>query len=261
MQFSKLIDTHCHLDLKPLCFDVASVLKRALQKFITNIITIGIDLKSSKQAVKLAEKYEPVFAAVGIHPHDAKGVTSHTISEIEQLLLKEKVVALGEIGLDYYKEYSPVEIQKKVFQEQLEVALKKQVPVIIHARDSYSDVLSILKEYNIAQVGAVIHCFTSNIDVARQALDLGFYLSFTGVITFKKAEELREVVKYVPLDRFFIETDAPFLAPVPFRGKPNEPAYLKEIAEAVAVIKGVPKGEIAYWTTKNAKAFFKLPVS
>jgi len=258
MESSGLIDSHCHLDLKPLCNNVKKVLRNAQLKGVSRLITIGIDLKSSQKAVEFAKKFSGVFAAVGIHPHDAQKVDQASLVKIRQLLSKKKVVALGEIGLDYFKHYSPIDIQKRVFRAQLEIAIEEDVPVIIHARDSYEDVLKILKEYGISEAKSVIHCFSGNVEVARQALELGCFISITGVITFKNANNLRKVVKFVPLDRLFLETDAPFLAPEPFRGQVNEPAYLTEIAAAVAKIKGVSEEEIARCTTKNVEEFFNL---
>ncbi len=224
------------------------------------MITVGIDLKSSQKAVELAESFSGVFAAVGIHPHDAARADRASFAGIRQLLSQKKVVALGEIGLDYFKKYSPPDVQKKAFRAQLEIAKEEGVPVVIHARDSYEDVLKILGECGTSHIKSVIHCFSGSVKMARQALELGCFISVTGIITFKNADNLRKIVEFVPLDRLLLETDAPFLAPEPYRGKVNEPAYLKEIAVAVAKIKGVSEEEISQCTTKNVEEFFNLPV-
>ncbi len=258
MEIPELIDTHCHLDLKPLCYNVETFLKRARQRGIDKVVTIGINPQSSQTAVELSEKYQDVYAAVGIHPHDSSNADEEAFSSIEELLSRDKVVALGEIGLDYFKQYSPIEIQKKAFKKQLGIARERGKPVVIHARNSYEDVLQILRHSGIGEGGAVIHCFSGSIEAARQALDLGCYISFTGVITFKNASDLKDVVRFVPLDHILLETDAPFLAPEPFRGKTNEPAFLNEIAAAVAKIKGVSEEELIKCTTLNAKEFFSL---
>ncbi len=254
------IDTHAHLDLAPLKGNEEEVLSRAGKADVVQVISVGIDLSSSRAAVAYANRFPGVFATVGVHPHDAKGVGPTELDELRSLAVREGVVAWGEIGLDYAKEYSPASVQRKVFDEQLTIARELELPVVIHDREAHDHCLEILSGYaGSGGVAGVVHCFSGGVDFAAKVLDLGLFISVTGVITFKKAEQLREVVSFVPLDRIFIETDSPFLSPVPFRGKPNEPARVALVAQKIAEIKGCSLEEVAECTTEAARRFFKLP--
>ncbi len=254
----ELIDTHCHLDISPLERDVDKVIENASYAGVKRMITIGIDLMSSVAAVELASNYEQVYAAVGVHPHDASTFSPRLADELISMAQShDKVVAWGEIGLDYAKNYSARPVQHDAFDEQLELAIELDLPVIIHDREAHEDIFDILS-LKKGRIRGVIHCFSGNKDWAKKFLDLDFYLSFTGVITFKNASNLREVVKYCPLDRIMVETDSPFLAPVPVRGKINQPAYVYFVAQKIAELKECSIKEVAKCTTQNAEVLFGL---
>lgn len=255
-----LIDSHCHLSFKDYPeSEVGEIISRANQAGVTHFITIGggDGFEGNEGAVKVAEAYPSVYATVGIHPHDAKIVDEAVYQKIEALALQPKVVAIGEIGLDFHYEHSPREIQKNVFQGFIDLSKKIQKPVVIHDRGAEDLTYEMLKE-NEMKENTVIHCFTGTLDLAKKYLDLGCFISFSGIITFKKADDLREIVKFVPLDRMFVETDSPFLTPVPHRGKRNEPAFVRYVAETVASVKNVSIEEVEQTTTRNAKGFFHL---
>lgn len=252
-----LIDTHAHLNLPQFKSDLDVVLERAQVVGVKYIISIGIDIESSQRAIALAQEYPQIFAAVGIHPHDAKNVKETDWTTLEKLLEESKVVALGEIGLDFYKEYSPHGVQETVFRRQLDLAFKHQKPVVIHCREAHRRCLDILKGYKRSITG-VAHCFSGSSEVAREYLALGLKLSFAGPITFPKATQLREVVRGIRLEDLMLETDCPFLAPQPKRGQRNEPAYLTYCVDEFARIYGCAKEEIARVTTLNAQRLFGL---
>lgn len=255
----ELIDSHCHLDMEAFEQDLDQVLDRAHRAGVTNIITIGVDKASSVQAVKLAERYSSIYASVGIHPHDAAGVNDTDFDEIARLSAHEKVVGYGEIGLDYAKMYSPKEIQQQIFSRQLTLAKELNLPVIIHDRDAHEDTLTILKRHAPFSDGGVMHCFSGDIELAEQVVELGFFISIPGIITFKNAKALQQVACEVPLQSMLIETDGPFLAPVPFRGKRNTPELLLHTAEKIAQLRNTTLEAIAAQTTDNARALFNLP--
>ncbi len=255
---SSLIDTHCHLDMADYKADLDQVIAEARRCGVSRIITIGIDLASSRRAVELAQCYEGVYAAVGIHPHDADAADEAVLSQIVKLAAAPKVVGFGEIGLDYAKKYSPKDVQLRVFARQLELAKELRLPLIIHDRDAHDDTLRLLRDKGPFPQGGVMHCFSGDAALARQVLDLGFHVSIPGIVTFPNAALMREAVQEVPLDRLLLETDGPFLAPVPFRGKRNLPQYLLHTAAAVAELKGVSLDEIAQQTTRNADKLFAL---
>ncbi len=259
MEALDLIDTHAHLDISPLSKDPGAAVQRANAQGISQIITIGIDPDSSVRAVELAHDFTGVYAAVGIHPHDAQKATTQVLEEISRLAWDPDVVAWGEIGLDFVKEYSPRDVQLTAFRSQLDRAIAAALPVIIHDRGAHDQVLEVLEDYR-GRLAGVIHCFSGDKDMARRVLDMGFHISVTGVVTFPKAESLREVVAYVPIDRLLLETDSPFLSPVPYRGKPNEPLRVLYVAREVARIKKQPLEEIARCTSANARALFALTV-
>ncbi|HKD08289.1 MAG TPA: TatD family hydrolase [Bryobacteraceae bacterium] len=246
-----LIDSHCHLDDKKYTEDLDEVLDRAAAAGVTRMLSIGTGDGPPEldRAVRLAERYPQICASVGAHPHDASKFTPQSAGDLRALAGNEKVVAFGEIGLDYHYDFSPREAQREVFIEQLGIAAEAGLPVIIHTREAWEDTLSILREH--WRGPGIMHCFTGDAVQAREALDLGFHLAFGGVITFRTAEAVREAARITPEDRLLVETDAPYLAPVPWRGKRNEPAFVAETARKLAEIRGVAAEEIASITTTN----------
>lgn len=239
--------------------DRDEVLRRAQEAGLTHVITVGTDLDDCRKAVALAEQFPQVFAAVGIHPHDTNAINDHTYAELSNLCLHKKVIALGEIGLDFYRNLSPQEVQVRHFRAQVRLAREVSLPVIIHDRDAHELVMRILREEQAREVGGVIHCFSGDLHMANACLDMGFYLSVPGTVTFKKSGEYQALIRELPLERLLVETDAPFLTPHPHRGKRNEPAYVRYVAEAVARIKGVEEAEVAAHASANARAVFRLP--
>jgi len=253
-----LIDTHAHLSLPQFDKDRTEVIKRARDAGIKHIITVGTDSDDCRKAVALAQEHDFISAAVGIHPHDAKTINAETYSLLRELAADNNVVAIGEIGLDFYRNLSSQEIQVQHFREQLWLAREVSLPVIIHDREAHQEVLKILQEEKAETMGGVIHCFSGDWEMAKACLDMGFYISIPGTITFKKSEEYHKLVRDLPLDRMLVETDCPFLAPHPFRGKRNEPAYVQYVAKAVAGIKGLGCEAFAEITTQNAQKLFNL---
>ncbi len=254
---SLLIDTHAHLQDQAFASDQDTAIQRALNAGIHYIITVGYDYISSQAAVTLAQRQASLFAAVGIHPHDASSWQESTSQLLTNLSQQKKVVAIGETGLDYYRHLSPREQQKKVFAQQLALAGKASLPVIIHSRNAGEEVLGFIKDF--PQLTGVIHCFSGTLFEARQFVDLGWYLGITGSVTFPKATVLQEVVRDIPLEWLLLETDAPYLAPQPHRGQRNEPSYLGYMAAAVAGLKKIEVSVVAEQTTLNAQKLFKLP--
>ncbi len=236
-----MIDTHAHLDFPNYKKDYDEVLERAAAAGVKAIICVGIDEKSSTNAVKLAESTPQLWATVGIHPHDAAKVSDNYQLHLEKLASSERVVAIGETGLDYYKNYSPRHVQQMVLRELMHLAWQVKKPLVFHCRDAYEDLLKILTEEKVENIGGVLHCFSGDKDFARQSLNLGLYISIAGPVTYPNAHRLREVVKYVPLDRILLETDSPFLAPQPQRGKRNEPACVEYIYDEVAQLKQISR--------------------
>lgn len=254
-----LIDTHSHLDFDRFDADRDAVIQRAREEDVCAIITIGIDYNSSLAAIKIAETYADVYAAVGVHPHDAKDMTDAHLAELKELLSHPKVVAIGEVGLDYHYDYSPRDVQRRVFRQFLELSLERQMPLIIHTRESDEDVLHIIQSRAKKGWRGVFHCFAGDEKMAFKVIDLGFLLSFTGNITFTKSTSVR-VMAQVPLDKLLIETDAPFMAPVPKRGKRNEPAFVKFVAAKIAETKSRAFDEVANITTQNAMDLFGIKI-
>lgn len=254
-----LIDTHAHLDVNRFDRDRDEVVKRAQEKGVEKIINVGFDGPSSERAVKLAEKYDIVYAAVGVHPHDAKKADDDTYELLYNLTKRDKVVALGEMGLDYYRNLSPRELQQEVFKTQISLAKEVDLPIVIHDRDAHGDTLKIIKQERASLVGGVLHCFSGSSEMALECIKMGFYISFAGPVTYPNARRLRKVVEDVPLERMLVETDCPWLSPEPQRGKRNEPAYVQYVAEKIAEIKNMPLEEVIRITTKNAKDVFRLP--
>jgi TatD DNase family protein len=253
-----LFDTHAHLNAIQYNDDLQEVIDRALEEGVSNIVVVGFDRPTISRAIELAEQYDFIYAAVGWHPVDAIDMTEEDLQMIEQLAAHPKVVALGEMGLDYYWDKSPKEVQKEVFRKQIALAKKVKLPIIIHNREATADVIEILREENAAEVGGIMHCFTGSIEVAKQCIDMNFYISFGGPVTFKNAKKPKEVAKEIPLEHLLIETDCPYLTPHPFRGKRNEPSYVKYVAEAIAELKGISFEEVAQKTSDNAKKLFGI---
>jgi TatD DNase family protein len=245
------VDSHCHLDDKRFADDLDAVLDRAAAAGVTRILSIGTGDGPPEidRAVRLADRYETVYASVGVHPHNASKATAETYDDLRALARHAKVVAFGEIGLDYHYDFSPREIQREVFIEQLKLAADVALPVTIHTREAWEDTMSILAEYWTGE--GVMHCFTGDPAQAREALALGFHLSFGGVLTFKTAENVRESARITPEDRLLIETDAPYLAPIPYRGKRNEPSMMLETARKLAEVRGTTPERVAEITTTN----------
>jgi TatD DNase family protein len=262
-----LVDTHAHLDHPRFDDDRDGVLKRAEEAEVAAMVTVGADLPSSRAAVELASRHERVYASVGMHPHDAKNLDGAALAELRQLGQQAKVVAVGEIGLDFYRDLSPREVQRRAFQAQLAWAAKLGKPVIIHDRDAHQPVMDILASWASGLSGSalegrvgVLHTFSGDLPMAERAMKVGFYISISGPVTYHNARELPDIVRALPLDRLLIETDCPFLAPHPYRGKRNEPAYVRLVAEQIATLRGVSLDELARATTANAQRLFGFEV-
>ncbi len=253
-----LTDTHVHLNMKDFDKDRDEVISRAISQGVERMINIGYNIKSSMESVDLSEKYSFIYAAIGIHPHDAKAVNSKYLEKLKDLAKNSKIVAIGEIGLDYYRDLSPRDVQKKVFIEQIELAISLGKPVIIHKRDAEKDTLQILKNYKNKLKGGVFHAFSGTEEFLKDYLNLDFYYGIGGVITFKNAHKLRNMVKKLPLERLLIETDCPYLAPVPFRGKRNEPGFVTLVRDHLSLILGLTKDEIDTILYKNTKRIFGI---
>lgn len=261
------IDSHCHLDGPRFDSDREQVIARAREARITNMLVIGTgDGPGTLDcAVKIAEQHEFIYATVGIHPHEAQLAKDSDFAELEQLARKPKVIAWGEIGLDYYYDHSPRDVQKNVFIRQMELARAAKLPIVIHCRPSdnsdnaWEDCLALIEQHwKSSGLGGVLHCFTSTWAHANRALDMGFMISFAGNVTFPKAQQIRDSAMQVPLDRMLIETDSPFLAPVPYRGKRNEPAFVKEVARQIGELRGLSMVEVGKQTSHNFLRFFSL---
>ncbi|MCU0572992.1 MAG: TatD family hydrolase [Syntrophobacteraceae bacterium] len=254
-----LIDTHAHLDFPELARDLDSVLDRASRAGVREIVTIGIDLESSRKAVNLAGRHERIYATVGIHPHGARRIDHATLESLRRLAGGDKVVAIGEIGLDYYRDRQPRPVQQECFRQQVELACELGLTAVFHVRDAHEDFLRLVEPYADKLRRGVLHCFSGDWAVAEAALALGFHLSIPGTVTYPRAEAQHEVVRRCPVERLLIETDAPFLAPVPFRGKDNEPAYVLYTAQKIAQLRGCALDEVARHTTRNARDAFGIP--
>jgi TatD DNase family protein len=256
-----MIDSHCHLDFADYADDRAEVLGRARGAGISAFVCIGSgkDTISARQAVALAAVESDVFAAVGIHPHDVGGMSEVDWTELDGLARAPRVVGIGETGLDYHYDRSPRDIQKAAYERFIALARVVRRPVISHVRDAHEDAAEILRVAGAAEVGGVIHCFTGGVAQARRYLDLGHHLSFSGILTFKNAQPIREAAAFAPLERLLIETDAPYLAPIPHRGKRNEPAYIVETLRVLAEVRGVAVGEVEAATVENTRRLFGLP--
>ncbi len=254
------VDSHAHLDDKKYDTDRHIMLMRARGKGVSGIINVGYDIPSSVRSVVLAEEYDFIFAAVGIHPHDAADADEAALEQVRVLADHPKVVAIGEMGLDYYRNLSPRDIQQKVFRAQINLAREIKKPIIIHDRDAHGDVMQILKEENAGTNGGVLHCFSGSVEMARECIKMGFYISIAGPVTFKNAAKICDVATAVPLDRLLIETDAPYLTPEPYRGKRNESAYVVCVGERIAELRGMPAEELAEAISRNARELFGINI-
>lgn len=257
-QFLVLIDTHCHLDFDSFDEDREAVIQRAANAGVSKIIVPSLDLSNCSKVIRLAEAYENVYAAVGIHPNSASGWLDQWIKTIELLAAHEKVVAIGEIGLDYYRDKAEPAAQIRALQQQLELAIDLDLPVILHNRNSDADLIGILRNFGATTEKAtgVLHSFSSGLETAEAALDLGYYLGFSGPVTFKKADDLRQIASKIPVNRIVVETDAPFLAPQQYRGKRNEPSFVVHVAEQLASLHRMDVSEFSQMTAKNAISLF-----
>ena len=253
-----LIDSHAHLDDRRFNDDRDMLIKNFKNNNIELVINIGADLKTSVASVELADKYETIYAAVGVHPHSAKEVNTLVMENIRELTKNKKVVAIGEIGLDFHYDNSPRDVQRKWFIEQLKLAKELDLPVIIHTREASQETYDILKNNQDGTVRGVMHSFSGSAEMANLYVDMGFYISIGGPVTFKNARVVREVAEAVPLDKLLIETDCPYLTPEPYRGKRNEPVYMKYTAEKIAEVRGISYDQVVKATNENAKRLFGI---
>lgn len=260
---SALIDSHCHLNYDYLPKTVDDLVREAKAAGVRNLITIATDLPSLAQVEAISEKYPEIFHTVGIHPHDADTLADSDLEKLAKAALHPKCRAIGEIGLDYHYDHSPREIQKKRLEQQLDLARATSQPIVIHSREGEADLLVALTAYakklKAEQLPGVIHCFTGTVPFGKACIDLGFYISFSGILTFKKAEEVHQAAREFPLERILVETDSPFLAPIPFRGKKCEPAMVKLTALKLAELKSLTFEQVASQTTSNSIRLFRLP--
>jgi len=256
----ELIDTHCHLTFDELAGDVAGIVERSTAAGVTGWITVGTDPKENQKAIDLTNRFENMYAAVGIHPHDAKDVTADTINQLKELAQNEKVVAIGETGLDYYYDNSPREDQKRAFAQQLKIAAELNLPVIIHCRKAFDETMDTLDQHGQGVKKVVFHCFSGSADQAKIVLTKGYHISFTGVVTFKNADKTREAAKAVPPERLMLETDCPYMSPEPMRKqKINEPALMIHTAKFLAELKAMNLPDFAQKVTATTTTFFNLP--
>ncbi|NJJ42302.1 TatD family hydrolase [Paenibacillus apii] len=254
----QLFDTHTHLDAPQFDGDREETIARAVEAGVSKMVNVGFNRETIPSTMKLAESYEFIYAAVGWHPQDAIDMKDGDLDWIASLCSHDKVVAIGEIGLDYYWDTSPKDVQHTVFRQQIGLARELKMPIIIHNRDAHEDVVRILREEKASEIGGIMHSFSGSWETAKMCLDLGFYLSFGGPITFKNARVPKEVLAQVPLDRLLIETDSPYLTPHPYRGKRNESAHVRLVAESAAEIKGIEVEKLAQITYKNALELFGI---
>lgn len=253
-----LFDTHAHLNAEEYNEDLEEVISRAREAGVGNMVVVGFDRPTIEKAIELVDRYDFLYGSVGWHPVDAIDMKDEDLAWIEELAAHPKIVAIGEMGLDYHWDKSPKEIQKEVFRKQIRIAKKVKLPIIIHNREATADIIEILKEEKADEIGGIMHCFSGSPEIARECIKMNFYISLGGPVTFKNAKKPKEVAAEIPLDKLLIETDCPYLTPHPFRGKRNEPGYVKLVAEQIAEIKGLTYEEVAEATTKNAKKFFGI---
>jgi len=257
-ELTMLFDTHAHLNADDFRDDLEEVIERANNVGVSDIVVVGFDHPTIERTMELVEKYDHIYGCIGWHPVDAIDCTEEELQWIEQLCKHPKIVAYGEIGLDYHWDKSPKDIQQKLFRKQIRLAKKLRLPIAIHTRDAMEDTMTILKEEHAEEVGGIMHCFSGSVETAKECIKMNFYISLGGPVTFKNAKRPKAVAKEVPLDRILIETDCPYLTPHPYRGTRNEPAYVKLVAEQIADLKGISYEELAEVTTKNAKLVFGI---
>lgn len=255
-----LIDSHAHIQGSEFAADFQAVIDRAHVAGVEKIVVVGGagELSSNEAAVAVAHTFPGLFATVGMHPHNAKDVSEEDLKRLKELTADTKVVAVGETGLDFYYDHSPRDLQMKIFARFIHMARETDLPIVVHDRDAHREIAELLRSEGGGELRGVIHCFTGDYEAAKTFLDLGFYLSFSGIITFKNAEPLRDVARKSPLERMLVETDSPYLAPAPHRGKRNEPAFVRLVAEAIAQVKGVGVDEVAEVTSLNARLLFGI---
>ena len=251
------IDSHCHINFKDLATDIEGVLQRMQQNDVTSALCVSVNLEDFPEVLALAIAHPNVYASVGVHP-DYEAVEEPTVERLVELANHPRIIAIGETGLDYYRLTGDLEWQRARFRNHIRAAKQCRKPLIIHTRSASEDTLRIMEEEDACVVGGVMHCFTESWEVARAALDMGFYISFSGIVTFKSAKELKEVARQVPIDRMLIETDSPYLAPVPFRGKVNQPAYVRHVAEEIAQLRGISAAEVGDATSANFSRLFRV---
>jgi TatD DNase family protein len=251
------VDSHAHLQWRSFDNDLKAVLERAKEKRVTRIVNIGFDLAGCLKGVELAENHRGLYATVGIHPHDANTINKKMVDKLRELAANTKVVAIGEIGLDYYRNLSPREVQKQAFETQLALAEELGLPVVIHDRDAHDDILQTLSRFK-GKIKGIMHCFSGSREMAQQCIDLGYKISFNGTLTYPKNSELREIAKWIDLKNMLLETDCPFLAPQEVRGKRNEPCFLPMIAREIANLRRISVDDLAEATTRNAEETLKL---
>ncbi|MFX0561019.1 TatD family hydrolase [Tepidibacillus infernus] len=253
-----LVDTHAHLNDEKFNEDRAEVIKRAKEVGVETIINIGYNRETILSTIELVEQYDFIFGAVGWHPNDAHEMKEEDFDWLKEITQHPKILAIGEIGLDYYWDFAPKEVQQEIFRKQIQLAKQVNLPIIIHDRDAHQDICSILREEGAKDVGGIIHSFSGSMEMAKECIDLGFYISFSGPVTFKNAKKPKEVATHIPIDRILLETDSPYLTPEPYRGKRNESAYVKFVATKIAELRGMDVEEIAQITTRNAKQILKF---
>lgn len=253
-----LFDTHVHLNAEQYNEDLEEVIERAKLNGVTKMVVVGFDRPTIEKAMELIDRYEHIYGCIGWHPVDAIDFREDDLKWIEELSSHPKVVALGEMGLDYHWDKSPKEIQFEVFRKQIRLAKKLKMPIVIHNREATEDIITILKEEHAEEVGGIMHCFSGSVETAKVCLDMNFYISLGGPVTFKNAKKPKEVAKEIPIEKLLIETDCPYLTPHPYRGKRNEPAYVKLVAEEIATLRGISVEELSEITTNNAKRLFGI---
>jgi TatD DNase family protein len=253
-----LIDSHSHLEMPEFNRDLEKVIQRAKESGVGYIFTVGTEKKDWNRVLEIANSHPSIYAILGVHPHNAKEIDDHTYLTLRELCREKKVKAYGEIGLDFFRNLSPKDVQLKRFREQISLAKELGLPIVVHDREAHKETLEILRSERAEECGGIIHCFSGDYEMAKECMEMGFYISIPGSITFKNAESFREIVKRIPLESLLVETDAPFLAPVPFRGKRNEPSYIRYTAQKVAEIKEVSFEKVAEATTENALRVYHL---
>lgn len=253
-----LVDSHCHLNFPELVANMGSVLQSMQDNGVTHALCVSVTLDKFPEVLAVAESHERIYASVGVHP-DYEDIPAFTADDLVRLARHPKVIAIGETGLDYFRLSGDLEWQRERFRVHIRAAIQSGKPLIIHTRAAAADTLKVMQEEGADRIGGVMHCFTESWEVAEAAMDMGFYISFSGIVTFKNAADLKEVAQKVPLDRMLIETDSPYLAPVPYRGKTNQPAYVKHVAEEIARLRGISIEEVATATTHNFFKLFKPP--